>query len=262
MSEQTNPLITGLKLPGRIFQLPSRGLFYTNGELADDIKNGEIHVLPMSALDEISIKNPDQLFSGDAIKAVFSQCIVGINKPTELLAKDVDAIMLFLRTVTYGAAYEFNARHGCDGGKDHSYVANVDELINGMKLIDPTTAVDLYTLTLANGQVVKLKPNKYQQVLDLIKANENKTEITADDQRRNLISMLLGVIISVDGITDQKQITEWIGKLPGPMVRKIGSKIENISDWGPVLTWKCKCRDCGNDFEIELPINPVSFFIE
>jgi hypothetical protein len=261
MSEH-NPLLEKLKLPGRIFQLPSRGVFYTNGELATDVREGEVHVQPMSAMDEINLKNPDQLFSGTAVNLVFKQCVQGVEKPSDLLSKDVDAIMLFLRTVTYGPSYEFIARHHCEGGKEHTYVADIDQVINEMKLIDPTTIDELYTVTLKNGQVVKLRPNRYQQVLDLIKANENKTEISVDDQRKNLTMMLLGVIKSVDGITDAAKIQEWIGQIQSPMVNRIAEKIESVNDWGSNLKWKCVCRDCGKDFVVDIPINPVSFFTE
>ena len=98
---QHNPLLDKIKLPGRIFQLPSRGIFYEDEELSEDIKNGEIHVQAMSALDEITLKNPDQLFSGDAVQNIFKNCLTGVNKPVNLLSKDIDALMLFLRTVTY-----------------------------------------------------------------------------------------------------------------------------------------------------------------
>jgi hypothetical protein len=262
MSDTTNPLLANLKLPGRIFQLPSRGIFYKNGELADNIKEGELHIHPMSALDEINMKNPDQLFSGAAVNTVFKQCISGVEKPAELLSKDVDAIMVFLRTVTYGAGYEFSAKHGCEGAKDHSYVADIDQMIDKMKMIDPTTVDAMYTVSLPNGQVVKLRPNRYQQVLDLIRANENKKEISAEDQQKNLVQMLMGVIQSVDGLTDIPQITEWVTRIPSPYVNRIAEKIENLNEWGPSLRWTCNCKDCGKDYEVEIPINPVSFFTE
>lgn len=262
MSNTSNPLLATLKLPGRIFQLPSRGLFYKNGELNEDIKNGEIHVRPMSALDEITMKNPDQLFSGDGVDTVFKQCVSGIAKPRELLSKDVDAITVFLRAVTYGPSYEFMARHICEGAKDHSYVADVEQLIANMSLIDPTTVDEMFTLTVANGQKVVIKPNKYQHMLDLVKANETKMNPTADDVKENLIFMLLGIIDSVDGINDPVLIREWIQLAPVPYINRLGEKINTISDWGPNLKWTCKCKDCQQDFEIELPINPVSFFTE
>lgn len=262
MSAENNPLLANIKLPGRMFQLPSKGLFYDKGELADLVREGEIHVHPMSALDEINLKNPDQLFSGKAIETVSAQCIQGINQSTQLLAKDVDALMLFLRAVTYGPNFEFVARHNCENGKDHTYIADIDQMINSMKMIDATVLEEQYTLTLPNGQVVKLQPNRYQQVIDLIKKNENKKEITVDDQKENLISMLLGVVRSVNGITDRDKIDEWARNISQPMINLIGQKIDTLSDWGPDLKWKCKCPDCNTEFSVEIPINPVSFFTE
>jgi hypothetical protein len=258
----TNPLLAKVKLPGRIFQLPSRGLFYTNGELSDTVTDGEIHVRPMSALAEINMKNPDQLFSGKAVEQVFKECIDGINKPSELLAKDVDAIMMYLRTVTYGAGYEFVARHSCENATDHTYVADIDELIQRIKFLDPTTIDKTYTLVLPNEQVVKLNPNKYSQILDLIRDNQSKTEMTVEDMQRNLLAMLLGVIKSVDGNANYNNIKEWLSTIPTTWTTRIAEKVDGINSWGPQLTWSCKCADCGEEFPVEIPINPVSFFTE
>jgi hypothetical protein len=284
MEETINPLLQGLKLPGRIFQLPSKGVFYHNGELAPDVKEGEVHVHPMSALDEINMKNPDQLFNGAAVETVFKRCVTGVLKPTALLAKDVDAIMLFLRTVTYGPEFEFIANHRCispklnpetkepvldEGknpimiaGKDHSYIADIDAMINGMKLIDATVVDQLNTVHLLNGQVVKLRPNRYSHVLELIKANENKQEVTVTDQQENLIMLLMGVLESVDSITNPEHLREWLSVLPSPFVNKIAEKIAGVNSWGSDHHTTCKCKDCGAEFTVEVPINPVSFFTE
>lgn len=263
MSENgSNPLLAQLKLPGRIFQLPSRGIFYKDGELDPSVKDGEIHVQPMSALDEIVLKNPDQLFSGAAINTVFKTCVSGINKPSELLSKDVDAIMMFLRTVTYGPNYEFTAKHTCEGAKEHSYIADIDQMISRMKMLDPTQVDKLYTVVMPNGQIVKMNPNRYSQILDLIRTNQTKTEITVEDQQNNLIMMLLAVVNQVDDVTDPKLIEEWLRKVPTTFINRIAQKSESINDWGPDLKWTCNCRDCGEDFDVEIPINPVSFFTE
>lgn len=261
MSE-TNPLLGALKLPGRIFQIPSRGIFYTNGELSPFVKNGELHVRAMSALDEINLKNPDQLFSGDALNTVFKTCIDGIEKPTELLAKDVDAIMLFLRTVTYGPDYEFIAKHNCENAKEHSYVGNVDEMIGKSILIDPTLVEKEYSVTLPNSQVVHLNPNRYRQILDVIKMNQGQKEITVEIQKENLIMMLLAVVNKIDNVTDRKHIEEWLRTAPVTYINRIALQSESINNWGPNLKYTCKCKDCGTEFEVDIPINPVTFFTE
>jgi len=90
---EINPLLTRVEMPGSTFQLPSRGLFYDNGELRDDVEMGEVHVHPMSAFDEILMKTPDALFSGEAVHKVFLRCIPQVLQPVELLAKDVDFLL-------------------------------------------------------------------------------------------------------------------------------------------------------------------------
>lgn len=257
-----NPLLNKIRLPGRIFQLPSRGIFYKNGELDDSVKDGEIHVHPMSALAEIHMKNPDQLFSGQAVEAVFKDCVTGVLKPSQLLSKDVDAIMMFLRTVTYGSGYEYTARHICENAKDHSYIAEVDTMIGAAKMIDPTIVVELFTVKMENGQTVKLQPSRYEQIISILKHNESKKEITVVDMQENLMMMLTSVVVQVDDITDAAMIREWLTKIPTTWVTKIAERVEAVNDWGPSMKWTAKCRDCGEEFTVELPINPVSFFTE
>ena len=262
MSEHVNPLLAKAKLPGRIFQLPSRGIFYTHGELHETVKNGELHVQPLSAMDEIIMKNPDQLFSGMAVQQVFATCVRGVAKPTELLAKDVDAIMLFLRTVTYGPNFEYTVKHQCKDAKDHSYVANIDQMIAELPMIDPTTVDKVYQVELQNGQVVKLRPNRYSQVIELIKHNQGKTELTIEDQKLNFRNMMQGMVESVDGVSDPKLINEWLDELQSTFTSRLMSKMDDVNNWGPNMQWKTKCADCGETFDVELPINPVSFFTE
>jgi hypothetical protein len=261
MSEQiSNPLLAKFKLPGRIFQLPSRGLFYTHGELAPEISEAEIHIHPMSAFDEISMKNPDMLFSGKAISQVFGTCIPDIKLPTELYGKDIDALMLYLRLVTYGPNYDITVTHTCDIAKPHSHVVDLEQVLQRMNYLDPTMFDQLYKLPLDNGQIVELQPIKYIHILDILRANEGKKELSADDLKNNLIMNLLNVIKAVDGIEDKALIRQWIEVAPAPFATKIAEAIEKTNEWGPNTEIEIKCKDCGEIFTVELPINPISFF--
>ena len=64
-----NPLLAGIKnVPGLSVLLPTKALLYHHGEISEASKNsGEIHVYPMSAKDELMMKSPDLLMSGEAI---------------------------------------------------------------------------------------------------------------------------------------------------------------------------------------------------
>lgn len=255
-------ILQGIKLPGRIFQLPSKGIFYKNGELADHIQNGEIHVHPLSAMDEIILKNPDQLFSGEAVESVFKRCTDGILKPKELLSRDVDALTLYLRTVTYGPSFEFSAKHTCDGAKAHSYVADLEQIIANTVFIDESTYEENYQVTMPNGQVVKLKPVAYKNSLDMIKRNHGKTQLTADDEKENLLTGIMGILVSVNGEERQPILQEWVGVITQPYVNRLATKLAALDEWGPKMVWKCQCKDCGKEYDVEIPVNPVTFFTE
>ena len=259
---KVNPLLQKIKLPGRIFQLPSRGVFYTNGELAGNVKNGEIHVHAMSAIDEINMKNPDMLFSGKAIEEVCKTCIPSILNPQQLLARDVDALMLFLRVVTYGPYFEIDVEHTCENAKKQTYTINIDEMITKMEYLDPTVVETNYSVHLDNDQVINLRPAKYEHVIQLLQANESKTEFTSEDIQKNIIANLLNLIHDIDGITDREQIEEWIRTVPVTYINRIADKVDQLNKWGPQVTTKLVCRDCSSEMEIDIPLNPINFFSE
>jgi hypothetical protein len=262
MNEQMtiNPLLAKIKLPGKIFQLPSRGLLYSNGELDPSIKDAEVQVLPLSAFDEIMLKNPDMLFSGKAIEEVFSRCVPDVKKPLDLMGKDIDALILYLRLVTYGSQYEMRATHTCKDANPHRYTVDLETLLPSIKFIDPTMLTEIYTVILENGQVVKLQPIRYRHIIDLFQANDGKKKLSADDIKNNLIINLSNTIKSIDDIEDKELIGQWMKVAPAPYIQAIADKIEKTNDWGINLNYIIKCKDCETNYEIELPINPISFF--
>ena len=277
----TNPLLAKIKLPGRTFQLPSRGALYKNGEVTGS--EGEVHVHPMSALAEISLKNPDLLFNGKALNQVFSECIPEIKQPTELYGRDIDAIMFYLRLVTYGPEFEIRVRHDCeesklrgDDGKyltdedgealhrEHSYTVNIEEMVQRIRYLDPTLA-EQFQVTVGEGenqQVVKVHPVKFEHMIKLFQMNSNKQEFTPDDIKANVVFNLVNLIESVDDVTDKAMIEEWVRGITTPFQNRITEAIEKTNDWGPEQTTDITCKDCKHKMPVELPLNPISFFTE
>lgn len=260
METKTNSLMSALKLPGRTFQLPSKGALYKNGELSS--AEGELHIHPLSALSEISLKNPDLLFNGKAIEAVFAECIPEIKKATELYGRDIDAIMYFLRLVTYGPEYAVNVKHTCENAKEHSYVVDIEKAIQEMPQLDPTVAEEKFKVTLPNGQVVRVRPVKFDHMIKLFQMNLGKTEFTPEDTKKNIVFNLVSVIDSVDDVTDKKFIEEWVRAISTPFHNRITEAVERTNEWGPAQSTKIVCRDCGEEMDVELPLNPISFFTE
>jgi hypothetical protein len=259
-----NPLLARVEMPGSTFQLPSRGIFYKNGELHPDVQMGEVHVNPMSAYDEILMKSPDQLFSGEAVEKVFNRCVRGVLKPKELLARDIDFLLVCLRQVTYGDDMEVMYTHDCKDAKSNSYILQLSKFITSTKKIDPTTAGKVYSVIMDNGQTVNLHPAKFKDVLKIYQDTEAEDGTRARTPEEDLelsVFVIKSIIESVDGVTNQEQIEEWIKQIPAGWLHTLTNAVEESSDFGPDFTLKTKCKDCGKDIEIVTPINPISFFM-
>ena len=265
-SMSQNPLIQTLRarIPGETFRLPSQGVFYNSGELSDDVKNGEVHVFPITALDEIILKTPDKLLSGTAVIEVFTRCIPQVKQPLKLLSKDVDYLLMCLRLISYGETVEVTYKHSCENALSRSYEVELRPLIAKSKPIDPTSLGSKYTVTLPSGQVTTIRPPLYGSVLNMYLSNFESSKLTVDEQEEHhrmlMLNLVTDTIVSVDGHEDREMIREWIKVLPAGFMKILGEVMHMAGDWGPSSEYTTTCKDCGEEITIEIPLNPISFF--
>jgi len=258
-----NPLLSRIRIPGETFTLPSKGIFYTNGELDESVKNGELTITPMTALDEITIRSPDKLFSGAGITDVFNHCIPQVLKPLELYSKDIDFLLCCLRKVSYGEDLEISFKHDCENAKEHTYNISVTKLIKESKRLDPTIFKKQMELRLPNEQVIYLQPIRYQDIIELMQVTGfNPEEIpTTDDIGKQYFQILLSVISNVDEITDKTQIEEWVKSIPRLWAKQISERVDVLQNWGPNFNITIICKDCLEEVNVANQLNPISFFI-
>lgn len=261
--EQTktlNPLLERIRMPGETFRLPSGALFYpTDSKILDSsVTDGEVHVHPMTALDEIALKTPDLLFSGQAVIQVFGRCIPQVLDATQLLAKDVDFLLVCLRKVSYGADMELQYTHTCENAKSHSYVASVDGFIKKTKRIDPSRVTSDFSVSLTNQQVVKMAPLNFGSFVELMQTNEQDLE--PHELATRLYNSVSKLVASVDGVDDRSHIIEWLSKIPPLLMKQLTESIEKTTEWGPDFSLKIKCKDCGKEESVQAPLNPLAFF--
>lgn len=262
----TNPLLAKVKLPGRIFQLPSKGIFYEPGVLAENVKDGEVEVKPLSAFAELKLRSPDMLFSGRAVREISLECIPDIVQPEKLVSKDVDGIFCFLRISTYGSLMTVKSTHTCAKRTLHQYEINLENIIleANNKILDHVDV--LYSTTLSNGQSIKLKPVTFQDTIEsahLQHEVEKKLAEGITDQdliEKTMTRDVMSVIESVDGISDLALIEEWVRSLQKSYFDEIIDKAKDASEWGFNLNVKLTCKDCGEIYEHSLELDPINFF--
>jgi hypothetical protein len=270
-----NPLLGKVKLPGKVFQLPSKGLFYQTGVLAESVHNGEIQVKPMSALVELKIRSADLLISTKIIREVCTECAPEILKPEMLLSKDVDALFLFLVTSTYGNLKVIRSMHDCEKGEVHDYSVDLEPIISNPRNDSLEHRDVLYTLDLDNGQIIRLKPVIFIDAVDMLllrqavskKELDNPATVTNKEMEEIVIRDIIAVIESVSTgepdsvtVTDRKMITEWIRALSKRHIDLIIEAANRSADWGFNMVTKLTCKNCGAIYDHNIELNPINFF--
>lgn len=265
-----NPLLSKInKLPGTTIRLPSRGLFYQNGELDAECVEGEVTVFPMTTADEIMMRSADMLFQGTAIDSVVKRCVPQIKKPLELLMQDIDYILTQLRKISYGSRIPIQYACECGTAEENEkrqregtneYLIPVEHFIRNTKELDPKNFNQSFKLKTSTGQTVTLQPIRFSDYLKLQQLND-PDKLEDEETLRNFVSEnFTAVTQSVDGIYDKQLIKEWYDKLPRFDTELIQNKLEGIDDWGTEFKYTITCRHCNNTKVLTTQLNPVYFF--
>jgi len=265
-SERINPLVQKIqRIPGETFKLPSRGIFYRNGELDSEVINGELVVYPMTGYDELLFRSPDALFQGTAISNVIKRCVPTVLKPLELSANDVDFLLTCIRKVTYGE--NITIKYKCTSEKcqkkdtEHEYHVSLLKFIMSSKQITQEE-IDKLTFVLGNLFTVKLRPAKMVDLISVYQNNIPEYDDKFEAQYANHIKVLVSIIDSVDGIEDKEMITEWVDALKANLADDLLKQIHNLNNWGVEFKYNITCKDCKKLVEVTTPMNPLHFFMK
>ena len=246
---QENPLLKRIKLPGRRFRLPSKGLFYKNGELDESVVDGEVEVFSMTTVDEINLRTPELLFNGEAVRKVFKRCIPEVKEPFKLLSNDVDFLLGCLRVVSYGNEItvdtycpkceerqleenQTNIRKFCDEAKKYTEENGIDydEFME-----DPVNSKKL-------DMMIKKRSTKQHFNINLNSILQNKTTELEEDSLDSyylklsngdevfLKPMILENAVSAYQLQSNKQVTEDADLLGDYLSFIIAASIDHVNE--------------------------------
>lgn len=277
-----NPLAGYYRRPGTYLGLPSKGKFYSMPPKMSD--TNELAVYPMTAKDELALKNPDALLNGEALKQVIGSVCPDIPNVNEIPAPDIDAILVAMRMTSYGDDMSLNVNHNCveSEGKSQHVTVGLGGVLATLKEIPD----DVGKVTLASGVNVVLKPYTLESQSKLLRiqfttmrqlqAAEANEKITIDEKANianqgydQLVSLsqeiLSKSIISVtlpDGteVTNSAHIYDWVKNLDRAANSRLDEELKRFGDYGITRTLKVKCEHCGEDFTSDMLFDPTSFF--
>lgn len=163
--------------------LPSNGNFYPSNPM-EKTGSGELPIYSMTAKDEIMIKTPDALMSGDATVDVIKSCCPMIDDPWSMPSIDLDAVLIAIRIATYGEKMELQV--------PIRYFEDDD-----MKVGSETIEIDLRTIldsmqgktwngSMQLGELTfKLRPLSYKETTQFFMTtfeNQRLSQIMQDDK--------------------------------------------------------------------------------
>lgn len=272
-----NTLNQYFRKPELKIKLPSKGQYYPPGILQLDA-NGEVDIYPMTASDELTMKTPDALLTGESTVKVIQSCVPTIKNAWFIPSMDVDVILIGIRIATYGPKMGIVSNVPNTGTKqDHD--VDLQALLEGMK-----TELVPGTVDLPNGLKVICKPMNYQQ-LSLVRKNtfekqrlartlndaklsdeEKQTEfnkIFASLTEINIESLVTNIesVVTPDGaVQDRAEIDEFVKNVRLDDVNMIRAKVEEIGMVGQIPPLKAESPE--EDIEKGAPKNydvPVLF---
>jgi hypothetical protein len=96
-----NPLMGMMRQPKIYIRLPSNGEYWPEKSFVPS-ETGEYPVFSMTAQDEMLLKIPDALMSGQAVVDVIQHCMPNIKNAWDTPTIDLDVILIAIRLATYG----------------------------------------------------------------------------------------------------------------------------------------------------------------
>jgi hypothetical protein len=246
-----NQLNQYFRKPELKVKLPSQGQYYPPGAVKLDA-NGEVDVYPMTAADELTMKTPDALLTGESTVKVIQSCVPAIPNAWLIPSMDVDVILIGIRIATYGPKMSITSNVPKTGTKQDNDV-NLQGILETMK-----TDLVPNTVQLDNGLKIICKPMNYQQ-LSLVRRTTfekqrmartlNDTQMSDEDKQKefnkifetltninveSLISNIESIVTPEGSVNDRAEIDEFIKNVKLQDVNKIRAKVEEIGSIGSI----------------------------
>jgi len=248
MSKETDPdLMTSYE----IVPLPSKGIFYKNGL-------SEVNVEYMTSKDEDLLTTPSLIENGSVLDLLLKRKIKTPNvNPEDLLPGDRNAIILFLRTSSYGTDYKVQVSDPRNGGV---FEETVDLL--KLKYKEPSEmpneegyfSVDLPMRK--KNVVFKLLTSGQDTVI--YKKSESLKEVYGSNFSEYNTLKLKSSIVSIDGKTDKFYIDKFVDAMPALDAFTIRKKILEVSP-DVDMSYEFTAKD-GHKFKGTLSVGIDFFF--
>ena len=269
-----NPLQQYFRQPKIWVGLPSGGAYSDPDTFDGDVSN--MPIFGMTGMDEIILKTPDALITGESTVKIIQSCCPAIKHAWNISTIDTNLLYAAIKIATYGNSISVN--HTCpECSSTHEYDVDLNfivEFYNNCK----------YNGTLKLGDlVVKTKPLTYKQATDIaIKAFKLRQQLgqiqflETEDEKSAAIAKLFDELSAVQNemylhsveqvemgdtiVTEQEFIIDWLKNCEKSEYDIIKDHIEkNRTEWD-LPSFPVQCTDCTAESKIFIELDQSNFF--
>jgi len=269
-----NPLKKYFRQPKIFTALPTRGIYSEPGTYMGDLES--MPVYGMTGMDEILMKTPDALLSGESTAKVIESCCPVIKNAWGISVLDLDAILCAIRIATYGNT--MNIHHTCSACEsENDYDIELGDILTHYKncQYDGTIAlkdvtIKLRPLTYKDWTEFQLqtfgiqrKLNQASKIEDDIERNKIVNELLShvNNMQKEMLSQQIDRVEVVEGVVDQRAfISEWIANSEQLIYEKIKEQIEKNRKTWEIPATKVICADCQAENTVAISLDQASFF--
>ena len=248
----------GVETPVEVVPMPSLGKLYSAESSLGD--RTTLDIRPMTTREEDILTNRALIKKGTVITELIKSCLSDKSvNVAELVAGDRNALMVAVRITGYGAEYKGDLTcTECSAKFDHEFdLAQLPIKVLDIEPVRQGTNEFAFTLPMSKRNVTfKFLTGKDEEDISARQETLKKKQLHGHE---NLVTTKLQYsIISVDGVTDRNQITQFISNMPARDSLALRSYIDKHEP-GIEMKQNATCPSCGHAEEVGVPMG-VSFF--
>lgn len=268
----TNPLQAYFRQPKIFTSLPSKGVYNQSSDFNGSIENFPIY--GMTGMDEILLKTPDALFTGDGVVKVLESCCPVIINGWDIIDIDVVFLLIAIRIATYGN--KLSIIHTCsECGESSEYDINLSSIIDSLSSKTYKNKIKIGELLfhikpLSYRDSTQFSIRNFQFRKQLVKLSQNTEEFEkvspqlVKDVKQLQLDVYRTHVESIETpteiVTNMEYIKEYIDHADTANVNQLTHFIEQANVEFNFPTLSVDCNSCKANQSINIEINESHFF--
>lgn len=270
-----NPLAEYLRQPVLYVELPSGGQWWPDGSLHLSL-NKELPVMSMTAGDEILLRTPEALLSGEATVRLIENCVPAIQNAWEMPIVDLESLLIAIRIASTGETMGMEIT--CPACQHPSnYDIDLKDQMNqpDLSLWNQPLSVQMFQIffkpvSYKTQSEFHQKLFQCQKQLSQVKALEDPQQ--RDDINNAIVQQLNQLDIqfvanNIQAIQVKEQlvnspefIQEFIFNCDKRIYTQVRNRVEQLKKLTKNTELSLHCPECAHDYHTDFSLDYTSFF--